>query len=97
MNYPVDAVQGCCTKFKQNPLLLASAGLELPSKLSVCTKMLNGLEKLYTGTFGELATVVAELNTIPQILSTQTTGVPSWALGSFVLVAQGMVNQSVEH
>ena len=29
-------------------------------------------------------------------LSTQTTGVPFWAKGSLVLVAQGMVSQSVE-
>ena len=40
--------------------------------------------------------VVAELNTWPHILSTQTTGVPDWVVGSLVLVAQGMVIQSVE-
>lgn len=41
--------------------------------------------------------VVAELNTCPHILSTQTTGVPDWVVGSLVLVAHGMVIQSVEH
>ena len=54
--------------------------------------------------------MVAELNTWPQILhtrlqsaprppghlSTQTTGVPDCVLGSLVLVAQGIVSQSVE-
>ena len=32
---PIEVVQGCWTKFIQNPLLLVSAGVELPSKLSV--------------------------------------------------------------
>ena len=40
--------------------------------------------------------MVAELKTWPQILSTHTTGVPDWVVGSLVLVAQGMVIQSVE-
>ena len=40
--------------------------------------------------------MVAELNTMPQILSTQTDGVPVWVVGSLLLVAQGMVIQSVE-
>ena len=39
--------------------------------------------------------MVAELNTMPQIRSTQTAGLPVWVKGSFVLVAQGMVIQSV--
>ena len=38
---------------------------------------------------------MTELKTIPQILSTQTVGVPDWAVGLLVLVAQGMVIQSV--
>jgi len=41
--------------------------------------------------------VVAELNTCPHNLSTHTTGVPDWVVGSLVLVAHGIVNQSVEH
>ena len=44
-----------------------------------------------------VAPVWTELKTWPQILSTQTTGVPFWAVGSLLLVAQGMVNQSVVH
>ena len=32
---------------------------------------------------------------MPQILSTQTLGVPLWALGKFVFVAHGIVIQSV--
>ena len=32
---------------------------------------------------------------MPQILSTQVLGVPVWAVGSMLLVAQGMVIQSV--
>ena len=48
-----------------------------------------------TGTDGEAAGVVTELKTIPQILSTQTVGVPVCTIGSMVLVAQGMVSQSV--
>lgn len=39
---------------------------------------------------------VTELNTIPQIRSTHTGGVPLWTLGSMVFVAHGMVIQSVE-
>jgi len=50
---------------------------------------------LLTGTDGEAAGVVTELKTIPQILSTQTVGVPVCTIGSRVLVAQGMVSQSV--
>ncbi len=38
---------------------------------------------------------MTELKTIPQILSTQVAGVPVWAVGSMLLVAQGMVIQSV--
>ena len=67
---------------------------------------------LYTGTLGEVFGVVAELNTCPHnlglqssvqnikhlaYLSTHTTGVPDWVVGSLVLVAQGIVSQSVEH
>ena len=50
---------------------------------------------LYTGTEGEPAVVTTELNTIPHILSTQLGGVPLWAKGKSVLVAHGIVNQSV--
>ena len=50
---------------------------------------------LYTGTEGLPAAVTTELNTIPHILSTQTPGVPLWAKGKSVLVAHGIVNQSV--
>ncbi len=48
-----------------------------------------------TGTDGEAAGVVTELKTIPQILSTQTVGVPVCTFGFMVLVAHGMVSQSV--
>ena len=49
-----------------------------------------------TGTEGEGKSVVTELNTMPQILSTQTSGEPpDCASGLRVLVAQGMVSQSV--
>ena len=41
--------------------------------------------------------VVAELKTIPQILSTQTEGEPVCISGSLVLVAHGIVIQSVVH
>ncbi len=50
---------------------------------------------LLTGTLGCPAAVVTELKTMPQILSTQVVGVPFCAVGSLVLVAQGMVIQSV--
>ena len=50
-----------------------------------------------TGTEVDPAAVVAELKTMPQILSTQTEGVPVWVVGLLLLVAQGMVIQSVEH
>ena len=47
-----------------------------------------------------IAAAVTELKTIPQILSTQTTVVPAvpvvCAFGSIVLVAHGIVIQSVE-
>ena len=52
---------------------------------------------LLTGTEALVEGVVTELNTIPQILSTQTLGSPLWAKGKFVLVAQGIVNQSMAH
>ena len=39
--------------------------------------------------------MVAELKTMPQMRSTQTAGLPVWVKGSLVLVAQGMVIQSV--
>ena len=39
--------------------------------------------------------MAAELKTMPQILSTQTAGVPIWVVGSLELVAHGMVIQSV--
>jgi hypothetical protein len=52
---------------------------------------------LFTGTDGDPAVVVAELNTIPQILSTQTAGVPVCVVGSLELVAHGIVIQSVVH
>jgi hypothetical protein len=48
-----------------------------------------------TGTEDDPDGVVAELKTIPQILSTQMDGVPVWVVGSLLLVAQGMVIQSV--
>ena len=38
---------------------------------------------------------MAELKTIPQIRSTQTAGVPICVVGSFELVAHGIVIQSV--
>ena len=41
--------------------------------------------------------VVTELKTWPQILSTHTTGIPDWVVGSLVLVAHGIVIQSVMH
>ena len=50
---------------------------------------------LFTGTEFCPEAAVTELKTMPQILSTQTIGVPDWAVGLFVLVAHGMVNQSV--
>ena len=39
---------------------------------------------------------VTELNTMPQILSTQVMGEPVWAVELSVLVAQGMLIQSKE-
>ena len=44
-----------------------------------------------------LADAVTELKTMPHILSTQMVGAEVWARGLLVLVAQGMVNQSVMH
>ena len=52
---------------------------------------------LITATEGEPAIVVAELKTMPQILSTQTEGEPVCISGSLVLVAHGIVIQSVVH
>jgi hypothetical protein len=48
-----------------------------------------------TGTDGEAAGVVTELKTIPQMRSTQTAGIPVCTIGSIVLVAHGIVSQSV--
>jgi hypothetical protein len=48
-----------------------------------------------TGTDADPAAAVTELNTIPQMRSTQAAGVPDWAAGSIVLVAQRIVIQSV--
>ena len=94
-NQPIEVVQGCWTKLIQKPLLLVSAGVELPSKLSVWTVTVKGFKKLETGTDGDPAEVVTELKTMPQILSTQIDGVPDWTL-VLLFVAQGMVSQSVE-
>ena len=55
------------------------------------------LYSLLTGTDGWPEFEVTELKTMPQIRSTQFVGVPCWALGLLVLVAQGMVIQSVTH
>ena len=38
-------VQGCWTKFRQNPRFADSAGVEVPSKASVWTPIIKGLEK----------------------------------------------------
>jgi hypothetical protein len=38
---------------------------------------------------------VTELKTMPQIRSTHVLGVPVWAVGSMLLVAHGIVIQSV--
>ena len=51
---------------------------------------------LVTGTEFDPAEVVAELKTIPQILSTHTEGVPVWVVGLLLFVAHGIVIQSVE-
>ena len=91
----MEVVQGCWTKLIQNPLLLVSAGVELPSKLSVWTVTVKGFKKLETGTDGDPAEVVTELKTMPQILSTQIDGVPDWTL-LLLFVAHGIVIQSVE-
>ncbi len=50
---------------------------------------------LLTGTLGVPAFSVTELKTMPQMRSTQVLGVPLCAVGSLVLVAHGMVIQSV--
>jgi hypothetical protein len=50
---------------------------------------------LYTDVEDVVEAAVTELKTIPQILSTQVAGVPVWAVGSMLFVAQGMVIQSV--
>ena len=50
---------------------------------------------LLTGTDAIAAGVVTELKTMPQIRSTQTVGVPVCKDGFMVLVAHGMVSQSV--
>lgn len=42
---PEDEVHGCCTKFRQNPMLAESAGLDVPSSPSVRTLIVNGFEK----------------------------------------------------
>ena len=52
---------------------------------------------LDTGTDADPPGLAAELKTIPQIRSTQTDGVPDWALGLLLFVAQGMEIQSVRH
>ena len=49
---------------------------------------------LVTGTDGADAPCT-ELKTMPQIRSTHTAGVPVWATGSLLFVAQGIVIQSV--
>lgn len=51
-------------------------------------------DSLFTGTDGLPAAVVTELNTMPQMRSTQIEGVPVW-VGELLLVAQGIVIQSV--
>ena len=51
---------------------------------------------LVTGTEFDPAEVVAELKTIPQILSTHTEGVPVWVVGLLLFVAHGIVIQSVD-
>ena len=48
-----------------------------------------------TGTDFEPEGVVAELKTMPQILSTHTEGVPVCVVGSLLFVAHGMLIQSV--
>jgi len=50
---------------------------------------------LLIGTLVAGAVVVTEFRAMPQILSTHTVGVPLWTAGSLVLVAQGIVSQSV--
>ena len=53
---------------------------------------------LLTGTEGDGKSVLTELNTIPQILSTHTWGEPpDWLSGLRELVAQGIEIQSVVH
>ena len=53
---------------------------------------------LLTGTEGEGKSLLTELNTIPQILSTHTAGEPpDWLSGLREFVAQGIVIQSVVH
>ena len=52
---------------------------------------------LLTETEDDAAGVLTELKTMPHILSTQTLGVPLWAKGNLVFVAQGIDIQSVMH
>ena len=52
---------------------------------------------LLTEAEDDAAGVVTELKTMPHILSTQTVGVPLWAKGNLVFVAQGIEIQSVMH
>ena len=57
-----------------------------------------GLYLLLTGTEGDGKSVLTELNTSPQILSTHTWGEPpDWLSGLRELVAQGIEIQSVLH
>ena len=63
-----------------------------------CMHQLKGLTMylLLTGTEGEGKSLLTELNTIPQILSTHTAGEPpAWLSGRREFVAHGMVIQSV--
>lgn len=57
-----------------------------------------GMYLLLTGTEGDGKSVLTELNTSPQILSTHTWGEPpDWLSGLRELVAQGIEIQSVLH
>jgi len=63
-------------------------------KLIFSAKKCNYL--LTTDVLAVPAAVVTELKTMPQILSWHTLGVPFWPVMLLVLVAQGMMTQSVE-
>ena len=73
------------------------ARLQLAKENRRCNACIT-LYLLLTGTEGDGKSVLTELNTIPQILSTHTWGEPpDWLSGLRELVAQGIEIQSVLH